>query len=174
MDEESQDLFVFYTPWGLYKYNILVMGVSSASSECHERIRVLVEGLEGVQQIKDDIVVHGDGKEHDSRLEALLERLAEIECPALGLVLCHPGWQGLGVGLVHGHQRQVVHHHRKLGPVQVHLVAEYPRQHPQALSVHLPVLQLCLCLGDKYHLVSDIYIVKIPTSTKLNLTSRLS
>ena len=80
-----------------------------------------------MQQIKDDIVVHGDDKEHDSRLEALLERLAEIECPALGLVLCHPGWQGLGVGLVHGHQRQVVHHHRKLGPVQVHLVAEYPR-----------------------------------------------
>ena len=114
MDEESQDLFVFYTPWGLYKYNILVMGVSSASSKCHERIRLVVEGLEGVQQ---NIVVHGVGKEHDIRLEALLERLAEIECPALGLVLCHPGWQGLGVGLVHGLQRQVVHHHRKLGPI---------------------------------------------------------
>ena len=94
MDEESQDLFVFYTPWGLYKYIILVMGVSRASSKCHERIRLVVEGLEGVQQ---NIVVHGDGKEHDIRLEALLERLAEIECPALGLVLCHPGWQGLGL-----------------------------------------------------------------------------
>ena len=46
MDEESQELFVFYTPWGLYKFNTLVMGVSSASSECHERIR-LMEGLEG-------------------------------------------------------------------------------------------------------------------------------
>ena len=43
MDKESQDLFVFYTPWGLYKYNTLVMGVSSASSECHERIRLVVE-----------------------------------------------------------------------------------------------------------------------------------
>ena len=64
------------------------MGVSSASSKCHERIRLVVEGLEGVQQ---NIVVHGVGKEHDIRLEALLERLAEIECPALGLVLCHPG-----------------------------------------------------------------------------------
>ena len=53
------------------------MGVSSASSECHERIRLVVEGLEGVQQINDDIVVHGAGKEHDSRLVALLERLAE-------------------------------------------------------------------------------------------------
>ena len=57
MDEESQDLFVFYTPWGLYKYNTLVMGVSSASSECKERIRLVVEGLEGVQQIKEDILV---------------------------------------------------------------------------------------------------------------------
>ena len=77
MDEESQELFVFYTPWGLYKYNTLVMGVSSASSECHERIRKMVEGLQGVQQIKDDIVVHGAGKEHDTRLESLLTRLEE-------------------------------------------------------------------------------------------------
>ena len=65
MDEESQQLFVFYTPWGLYRYNTLVMGVSSASSECHERIRLIVEGLEGCQQIKDDIVVHGRVTEHD-------------------------------------------------------------------------------------------------------------
>ena len=53
------------------------MGVSSASSECLERIRLVVEGLEGVQQIKDDIVVLKAGKEHDSRLVALLERLTE-------------------------------------------------------------------------------------------------
>ena len=78
LDEESQELFVFYTPWGLYKYNTLVMGVSSASSECHERIRRIVEGLEGIQQIKDDIVVHGKGEEHDKRLKALLERLQQF------------------------------------------------------------------------------------------------
>ena len=70
-------MLVFYTPWRLYKYNTLVMGVSSASSECHERIRLVVEGLEGVQQIKYDIVVHGVGTEHDTRLQALLERLEE-------------------------------------------------------------------------------------------------
>ena len=28
LDEESKELFVFYTPWGLYKYNTLVMGVN--------------------------------------------------------------------------------------------------------------------------------------------------
>ena len=77
LDKESQELFVFYTPWGLYKYNTLVMGVSSASSECHERIRRIVDGLEGIQQIKDDIVVHGKGEEHDKRLKALLERLQQ-------------------------------------------------------------------------------------------------
>ena len=77
LDEESQELFVFYTPWGLYKYNTLVMGVSSASSECHERIRRILEGLEGIQQIKDDIVVHGKGEEHNKRLKALLKRLQQ-------------------------------------------------------------------------------------------------
>ena len=53
------------------------MGVTSAKSECHERIRLVVEGWRGVQQIKDDIVMHRAGKEHNSRLVALLERLAE-------------------------------------------------------------------------------------------------
>ena len=55
----------------------MVMGVTSASSECHERMRLVVEGLKGVQQIKDDIVMHRAGKEHNNRLVALLERLAE-------------------------------------------------------------------------------------------------
>ena len=77
MDDVSKDLFVFYGPDGLYRFNTLCMGVSSASSECHERIGRIVLGLEGVQQIKDDIVGHGKGEEHDRRLEALLARLKE-------------------------------------------------------------------------------------------------
>ena len=78
MDEESKYLFVFYGPDGrLFRYNRLVMGTSSASSECHEGIRRIVEGLEGVQQIKDDIVVHGKGMEHDRKLEALFQRFQE-------------------------------------------------------------------------------------------------
>ena len=36
-----------------------------------------MSGLEGVTQIKDDIVCHGVGEEHDRRLEALLSRLEE-------------------------------------------------------------------------------------------------
>ena len=34
-----------------------------------------LEGLEGVQQIQDDMVVHGAGQIHDERLEAALERM---------------------------------------------------------------------------------------------------
>ena len=62
LDEESKNLFVFYTPWGLYRYETLVMGVHTASSECQEKVRLLLEGLEGVQQIQDDVVVHGAGE----------------------------------------------------------------------------------------------------------------
>ena len=62
MTEESADLFVFHTPWGLHRLNRLVMGAHSGSSELQERMRIIVEGLEGVTQIKDDVVIHGKGK----------------------------------------------------------------------------------------------------------------
>jgi hypothetical protein len=77
LDEESKKLFVFHTPWGLHKFNTLVMEISSASSECLEKIRKMIAGLEVVQQIEDDIVVPGLGKLHDERLAALLRRLEE-------------------------------------------------------------------------------------------------
>ena len=90
LDEESKNLFVFYTPWGLYRYDTLVMGVHTASSECQEKVRLLLDGLEGVQQIQDDVVVHGAGLEHDARLQAVLERFQ-----ATGITLrkekCHFG-----------------------------------------------------------------------------------
>ena len=39
----------------------------------------MLEGLQGVQQIQDDIYVHGKGEEHDRRLEALLMRLQKFK-----------------------------------------------------------------------------------------------
>ena len=68
MDEDSKQLYVFRTPWGLHRFATLVMGSQPASSECHENLRIIVEGLEGVEQIKDNLVVHGKGEEHDLRL----------------------------------------------------------------------------------------------------------
>ena len=77
LDEESKKLFVFYAPGGLFCFNTLVMGTAPASSECHERIKNILAGLTGVVQIKDDLVVHGDGQEHDRRLQKVLKRLEE-------------------------------------------------------------------------------------------------
>ena len=66
------------------------MGSSPASSEAHKRIKKVVAGLEGVLQIKDNVLVHGMGEEHDRRLRAVLERFREA-----GLTLrrekCHLG-----------------------------------------------------------------------------------
>ena len=46
-------------------------------SECQERIQWMVEGLEEVQHITDNVIVHSRDQEQDKRLEALLERLEE-------------------------------------------------------------------------------------------------
>jgi len=79
MDEESKNLFVFYGPESrLFRFNRLVMGTSSASSECHERIRRVVEGL-GVQQIKDDVVVHGKGMGHNKETRGTIPMTPKIQ-----------------------------------------------------------------------------------------------
>ena len=77
LDPESRDLFKFHGEDGVYRFKVLVMGTPPASGECHNAMAYILQGLKGVIQIKDDIVVHGVGKEHDNNLRALLERLQE-------------------------------------------------------------------------------------------------
>ena len=78
IDEESRKLFVFTTPFGLYRYKRLVMGTPPASAECHSKIEEMLKGLEGVVQIKDDLVIYGEGKQHDERLRRVLQRCMEF------------------------------------------------------------------------------------------------
>ena len=73
----KRKLFTFRTPWGLYRYVRLPSGVNCASAECNNNFRGIVEGLEGIVQIQDDVVVCGKGKQHDERLKQLLQRLEE-------------------------------------------------------------------------------------------------
>ena len=47
------------------------------SSECQEKLWLVLHGLEGVQQIQDDVIVHGKGVEHDMRLEAVLKTMED-------------------------------------------------------------------------------------------------
>jgi hypothetical protein len=68
MDEKSRNLFTFHTPWGLHRLNTLVMGTHSGSSKLQERVRVIM---------KDDVVIHRSGAEHDTRLRLFLTRIQE-------------------------------------------------------------------------------------------------
>ena len=77
LDEESKDLFKFTTPAGIYRYNRLVMGTPPASAECHGKMADILRGLEGCLQIKDDVVIHGKGTQHDERLQQVLGRFCE-------------------------------------------------------------------------------------------------
>ena len=77
LTKESQELFKFHGPDGVYKFLVLVMGTPPASGECHRAMSNILEGLKGVLIIKDDIIVHGKGKEHDEHLRQVLKRLYE-------------------------------------------------------------------------------------------------
>ena len=75
IDESARKLFAFQTPWGIYRFKRMVMGTSPASSEVQKRIRETVQNCQNVVHIKDDIVIHGKGTEHDKFLEELLNIL---------------------------------------------------------------------------------------------------
>ena len=77
LEEGDRKLFTFRAPKGLMRFKRLVMGNNPASSEAHRRVASVVEGLEGTLQIKDDVLVHGKGKQHDERLRAVLNRFQE-------------------------------------------------------------------------------------------------
>ena len=75
IEESARKLFAFRSPWGIFRYKRMVMGTSPASSEIQKRIRQMIKGLTNAIHIKDDIMVHGVGKEHDVHLKAVLDAL---------------------------------------------------------------------------------------------------
>ena len=78
LDESSRKFTVFSTHRGLFKYKRLNFGVNAAAEIFQNKIRKSLEGLEGVLNISDDLLVYGTSQEeHDLRLRAVLERLRE-------------------------------------------------------------------------------------------------
>jgi hypothetical protein len=76
--EESRGITTFATHCGLYRYKRLVFGITSAPEVYQHIIQQVLQGCEGVQNIADDIIVHGPTIElHDQRLTKVLERLQE-------------------------------------------------------------------------------------------------
>ena len=76
--EESRGITTFTTHCGLYRYKRLMFGITSAPEVYQHVIQQTLQGCDGVQNIADDIIVHGPTIEvHDQRLIKVLERLQE-------------------------------------------------------------------------------------------------
>ena len=79
LDNESRGITTFVTHCGLYQYKRLLFGVSSASEQYQYMIAKTLAGLEGVENISDDIIVHASDKEtYNNRVFAVLRRLEEV------------------------------------------------------------------------------------------------
>ena len=75
IEKEARKLFAFRTPWGIFRYKRMVMGTSPASSEVQKRIRDIISKCKNAIHIKDDIMVHGVGENHDVHLRNVLKML---------------------------------------------------------------------------------------------------
>jgi len=79
LDEGSKDLTIFSTPWGLYRYKRLNMGLCVASELFQEKMTRNLQGLVNVKVAMDDILVFGKTQEeHDAALHALMIRLVDL------------------------------------------------------------------------------------------------
>ena len=76
LSPESSEITTFATPDGLFRYKPLLFGVCSASEQYQHEIASALAGIEGVENVSDDIVVHGpDTETHNRRLHQTIEHL---------------------------------------------------------------------------------------------------
>ncbi|XP_041469952.1 uncharacterized protein K02A2.6-like [Lytechinus variegatus] len=76
LTEKSSYYTTFNSPFGRYRYKVMPFGISSASEIWQRAMTDEFGQLKGVEIVADDILVWGkDEKEHDARLEALLEKV---------------------------------------------------------------------------------------------------
>ena len=84
LDKESSLLTTFGTPYGRFRWLRLPFGLSVSPEIFQKRVNQVLEGLEGILNIADDILVYGVGDtvekaiaDHNRKLEALLLRCRE-------------------------------------------------------------------------------------------------
>ena len=77
LDHESSELLTINTHKGLFKYNRLPFGVSSAPAIFQRSMETLLRGLNGVSVYLDDILV--TGSTHENHLHNLAAVLEQIE-----------------------------------------------------------------------------------------------
>ena len=78
LDEESQQLTTFSSPFGRYCFMRLPFGLVCSQDAFQRRIDIMIDGLEGVVAIADDILIFGKNEtEHDQNLKQLMKRAKE-------------------------------------------------------------------------------------------------
>ncbi|XP_052779408.1 uncharacterized protein K02A2.6-like [Mya arenaria] len=74
--EESRFITTFVTHKGLYRYKRLSFGVNAAPEMFQHIITQVLQSCDGVANIADDIIVHGQSqKDHDANLKTCMETL---------------------------------------------------------------------------------------------------
>ncbi|XP_063412611.1 uncharacterized protein K02A2.6-like [Mytilus trossulus] len=75
---ESRQITCFMTHKGIFRYKRLMFGINCAPEMYNKVMSQVFQGLEGVRNIFDDVVVYGStSNEHNERLDAVLQRLEE-------------------------------------------------------------------------------------------------
>ena len=75
---DSRAITNFSTNVGLFRYKRLLFGVSSSSEVFQHTISQVLNGIPGVNNISDDIIVYGKTvAEHNNNLRAVISRLVE-------------------------------------------------------------------------------------------------
>ena len=85
LDEASSKKTTFWTPFGRYRYLRMPFGISLAPEEFERRLHEQLSGLDGVDILRDDILVAGYGEtqeeaeaNHDQNLRKLLDRARKV------------------------------------------------------------------------------------------------
>ena len=72
LDEESQVLTTFITPFGHYKYLRALYGLSSIAEHYNCCMAEAFEGLKGLRRVVDDIVIYDKDEPYTTILAVLL------------------------------------------------------------------------------------------------------
>lgn len=78
LEPQSRSITTFVTHTGLWRYRRLMFGISSAPEIYQHIIGQVLQGIPGVHNISDDIIVSGETiQQHDERLHQVMQRLQE-------------------------------------------------------------------------------------------------
>ena len=76
--KDSRSITTFATHVGLFRYKRLSFGINSAAEIFQKSIEEVLQGIEGVRNISDDIIVFGKSQaDHDAALQAVFQKMRE-------------------------------------------------------------------------------------------------